>query len=295
MILFISSTNWLYYPRLAYQNDRRGLGIFWSFYMTFSGLTCLFFYLKSNRVLFPIFLLMIFAYFSGSKSFLIFGPLKIILLDRVITNKKINFKLIFLGILFLCFTSYLIIIYNFKLDEFSIESIQQVSENYFTETANSNLVFSDYINDNLKYTNGEMYASNIWKYLPRFLFPDKPLTHGSSRLVDIYFPGVSEQGTPSFGSETYLFYDFGWFGAVVSVLRMENLLTIFSFILLFFFHQSKIFNNKTLFLISLMFVSPEFGAQMPILYRILIIFFLSIFIRFGRKKSTNDENIINRF
>ena len=57
LILFYYSENWLYYPRSAYQSDRRGIGFIWSFYMTFSGLTVLFLYLRKKSLLFPVILI----------------------------------------------------------------------------------------------------------------------------------------------------------------------------------------------------------------------------------------------
>ena len=123
-----------------------------------------------------------------------------------------------------------------------------------------------------------MYFTSYWKYLPRSLFPNKPLTYGSSRLVDVYFPGVSERATPSFGAHTYLFHDFGWFGAILASLKLENLFTTLSFCLSMFFYKQKIFINKNYFLIALLFISPNFGAQMPIVIKLIFLLIISKFI-----------------
>ena len=286
-VLFLNSPDWLFYPREAYQTNRKGVGFIWSLYMTFSGLYVILLYFKQRKLVGPIILTIIFGYFSGSKSYIIFGPLKLIFVSLLIYNKSFNIKLVLSSVLFLFFIFYIVLIYNFRLESTDMELIKQVSENYFTETYNSNLVFNDYQNGNLQYTKGEMYFSSIWKYLPRSFFPDKPLTFGSSRLVDIYFPGVSEQGTPSFGSNTYLFYDFGWLGSIIAVLKLENLLTILSFCATILYFNSRIFYNKNLFLISFLFISPEFGAQMPIFYKIIVLGFISLLMS---KKTPNTTS-----
>jgi hypothetical protein len=277
-VLFLNSSDWLFYPREAYQNNRKGIGFIWSLYMTFSGLYVILLYFKYRKLAGAIILTIVFGYFSGSKGYIIFGPLKLIFVSLLIYNKSISIKLVLSSLIFLIFISYIVLIYNFRLESTDFELIKQVSENYFTETYNSNLVFNDYQNGNLQFTKGDMYFSSIWKYLPRSFFPDKPLTFGSSRLVDIYFPGVSEQGTPSFGSNTYLFYDFGWFGSLIAVLKLENSLTILSFCATILYFNSKIFCKKYLFLISFLFISPEFGAQMPIFYKLIVLGFISILI-----------------
>lgn len=100
---------------------------------------------------------------------------------------------------------------------------------YFNQFSLSQLVFRDYLEGNLAFLLGDINFSKLWAYVPRAIFEDKPYAWGTAFLVEMYFPSLADSGhTPSFGQWTHYFVDFGFLGALFSVLSIDHAIRLFA-------------------------------------------------------------------
>ena len=83
---------------------------------------------------------------------------------------------------------------------------------YFSEYAvNTSRIFSVEVTS--AFFPGEILLSNIWTYLPRFIYPDKPYEYGQVLINSILFPGAAQQGqTPGLLYWSSFYVDFGFIG-----------------------------------------------------------------------------------
>ena len=67
-------------------------------------------------------------------------------------------------------------------------------------------------------TNGQIFLTSFWSFIPRAIFPNKPFAYGKMLILEKFFPGMAETGhTPSFGLYLDNLIDFGWMGFVAPV------------------------------------------------------------------------------
>jgi len=112
---------------------------------------------------------------------------------------------------------------------------------------------------------GEVYFSNVWAYIPRILYENKPAFFGGGYVTHILYPGSAEKGHFVGTLEWVAGYiDFGW-GAVIvngfitgvlSRLLYDVFLsskTIFAFILFVQFTYTPIFKYFPVFAVLILF------------------------------------------
>jgi hypothetical protein len=64
---------------------------------------------------------------------------------------------------------------------------------------------------------GTGWLSELWFYVPRALYPGKPLEYGSLLVPARLYPGAYEQGyAPGFLGWSLSYLDFGWVGVLVA-------------------------------------------------------------------------------
>ena len=67
------------------------------------------------------------------------------------------------------------------------------------------------------YSYGAGWLSELWFYVPRALYPEKPLEYGALLVPARLFPGAYEQGyAPGFLVWSLSYLDFGWVGVAVA-------------------------------------------------------------------------------
>ena len=114
--------------------------------------------------------------------------------------------------------------------------------------------------------NGKVYLSNLWGYVPRILYEDKPPYFGGGYVTHILYPGSAEKGHFTGAlSWTASYIDFGFIGVIFNGLITGIALrvlydvfkysgSIFSFILFVQFSYTPIFKYVPVFAIMLIFV-----------------------------------------
>ena len=71
--------------------------------------------------------------------------------------------------------------------------------------------------DEYGYHWGTAWLSELWFYVPRALYPDKPLEYGGLLVPARLFPGAYERGyAPGFLGWSLSYLDFGWVGVMVA-------------------------------------------------------------------------------
>ncbi len=270
LVLYISyliSNNFigLLDPRDAYQNYRKGYGFLWAGYIYFISLWFLIRIVNQKNKTISLIVYMFFMFQSGSKGLLLNSLIPILALEnykKVYKNKLLLISLLFsiIGVLVL-FDAF---------ENFSALLIRV--ESYFDMFNNSSRVFEDYLNYEFEFYYGNIHLSSLWQYVPRIIYPDKPVTWGVSSLVDLYYPGVSERGLPSFGFYTSEFADFGFFGFILVLLSLEQIIIFISLYIL----TSNCRNNFLRMSSFGVLIMPGFYFHIPVLISILI-FYIFLF------------------
>lgn len=230
-IILVVSTSlmWIYAPRVAYGEDRAGVGIFWSIYSTSISIFILLYCFTSKvdslkKILVLSSFALILGYFSGSKQ-TIFSILISILFYYDCYIKKISKKNILIigsGLFFMLLTLMII--------QGSFASLFE-SLSYFDYIYNTNKAF--YFKDIFELLSGSVWMSGYWNYIPRALFPDKPLEYGVGLLSGYIFPGAAAVGYyPGYLSWIGDFIDFGYVGVFLVGFKTSYLRMIFYILLL---------------------------------------------------------------
>ena len=252
-------------PRLAYQNHRAGYGHLWAGYIFFLSLWVLVRINNKSNFTVTIIVYLIGAYQSGSKGLLISSVLPFIAFGYY-ENKffKLTFYIILMAIIYLVLN-----LFN-AFDDFSL--IFKRVESYFDMFNNSSRIFKDYLDNEFEFQKGSIYLSSFWQYVPRFIYPDKPYVWGTSSLVEIYYPGIAIRGTPSFGLYMSEFADFGYYGIILVLLKIENILTYLSLFIL----SRNIYSNKIQLFCAAILILPGFNFHVPLLIGTLIFFIVVV-------------------
>jgi hypothetical protein len=71
--------------------------------------------------------------------------------------------------------------------------------------------------DEYGYHWGSGWLSELWFYVPRALYPGKPLEYGALLVPAKLYPGAYEKGyAPGFLGWSLSYLDFGWFGVMMA-------------------------------------------------------------------------------
>ncbi|MFY0678039.1 MAG: hypothetical protein JXR18_12210 [Neptuniibacter sp.] len=216
--LGVGIQEWLNSPRFMYQYGRKGLGPIYAlammmFGLGYTGILCAL--LNRGIVLWILVLLLgvVVAYFYGQRMFLV----------EVFFAWCLFFSLRFrwnFFILFVIFAYILIIlIVPLYLNENLVDYLIKM---HFPHALNSVSVVEDLKKGGVDFFYGEILFSEIWKLVPRSIYPDKPYEYGVLLLNGIYFPGMAEKThTPAFSNFVSSYADWGLFGILFSGLSLK--------------------------------------------------------------------------
>lgn len=210
--------SWLFDPRTGYLIYRKGLGHLYVISIAIFSLiylNILFFKVNNSRkkLMLTTTIFILVFYFFGNKSIIIFTILGAIVFYNFFIKKiKLTETIATLIGLFLVFIL-LFQLYKPKEDEryLSLGEILIYVDNY----DNGRMFFADF-EETFQYVYGMEYISNLWIYVPRAFYSDKPFSYGFTRyVVEHYHPGAAEFGhTPGFGGPVREYLNFGIVGIV---------------------------------------------------------------------------------
>lgn len=131
-------------------------------------------------------------------------------------------------------TALLLIFFQFFQGMKNETILERLAEYFFQWYELQNIFYTNYLNNKFDIRFGELFVSSFWDFVPRFLNENKPVVHGSTKLIEIFFPAdYKNLGTFSFGFLSYEFADWGILAPLVSVFySWQMLLPLFLLILL---------------------------------------------------------------
>ena len=261
-------------PRYAYQVLRVGKGPIWSFLISsvsfYAGI-CVF--QKEKIRLFDDILIVFSTIITGSKGvFLWLNSFYFYAIGIEGFKKHLNqFKLskysrIFGLILAPFLLLYLIVLFGGG-GEFGI--INKVL-NYKNSTGFAVRALSEWKEKEFS-TNGQIFLTSFWSFIPRAIFPNKPFAYGNMLILEKFFPGMAETGhTPSFGLYLDKLIDFGWIGFVAPVfLNLKFLFQLYGFKII---TQSENINKFIPLIATIYCFIPLLGAHFPLLLLLPLLF-----------------------
>jgi hypothetical protein len=267
-------------PRYGYQHFREGVGFIWVLYVLSISILYYFIALRKEINIKKVLFFILLFFFTGSKALILNVFISTFLVYAWLNKKISKIQIIFI--------SFILVILMLKLfDQFGAsQDFLTRASTYFDFMNQASRVFEDYDSGQLQHTNGEIFTSSFWSYVPRVLYPEKPYAYGSVTLVEMYYPGMAATGhTPSFGTLTPEFVDFGWFAPFFAVVFNLNLLVKI-------FAISVIVTNANIGrrweIGAILFVfAPGFGFHLPIIFTLLVAF---IFVPSLFKKIHHEKN-----
>lgn len=201
---------WITDTREAYIQNRAGAGQFY-LGMQWFVMSALLYYLWSRRPkkgLHIIILIIIFfsiTYFSGSKGNILSVGLIMVVYFNYYIRPILTKEYIFLVFLFAFFFSYLLLVQGSNLNIFM----------YFGDYFNTTAWFISRFEE-FKFNYGSARLGELWFYVPRGLYQDKPYEYGVLMINQVLFPNMAEIGnTPGFLSWTLSYLDFGIIGVFI--------------------------------------------------------------------------------
>lgn len=275
LIIYVtSSTLWITNPRQAHLNLRSSIGPLYAAFLMSS--TLVLFYISRLTLRFRIFgyfCLVFFAYISGSKGFILNIGLSIIAVEIIFNSAIFKYKITNSVIIFLIMNAALLLIFFQFFQGMKNETfLERLAEYFFQWYELQNTFYTYYLNDKFEIRLGELFVSSFWDFIPRFLYENKPITHGSAKLIELFFPAEYKNlGTFSFGFLSYEFADWGVFAPIVSV--FYNWQMILPLFLLILFKNYMYENNYIGFLIFCIIILQGFTPYFNLFY-ILILTFL---------------------
>ena len=217
---------WITDTRSAYITYRAGAGVFWLLIQWLSmGVLGYMLFKYRPKSIFKLFLLLIpfliLSFFTGSKHNLA-TPLIVGVLYHEYFIRSIRFFWLFAIAVFLAAAFTFILYTQSRGGEFLwFEGALYFAEYSVTSTR--------YLGDEfLPIGLGQYSLSDLWYFVPRGLYPDKPFEYGVLNIHEVLFPGAAAIGnTPGISPWMLVYIDFGHIGVFVYGL----LLTSFSLFL----------------------------------------------------------------
>lgn len=248
--------NWISDPRTGYLHHRSGAGHFYALTISFLSVFFVFSFFGTRRLTFRLLHLSICLYFAsllGSKQFVLsFGLSFLILVWFQDRRLALRLSLFVIPLFFIFLVGLFFGGRAFNL----IEIIT-----YFDYFHNAEMYYRDYLDGKIELFAGEIFISNFWSYVPRFLFENKPYIYGPVLIADLYYPGAAEAGAyPAFGAGVLWFADFGFLG-----LMFMPAFSSLSYTLGIIFYLTKrvrIAGPNTYFphlILIILCVAPQFG------------------------------------
>jgi hypothetical protein len=150
---------------------------------------------------------------------------------------------------------------------------------YFDYYKNAADYYRSYLNGEVGLFHGEVAMSSLWAYVPRVVWPDKPVVYGILHINELFFPGLAELSTPAFGGAVEQHADFGLPGVVVfGFFSSQAILTgVLSYLI---FKRPGVRLDRisvATVLLFLVLYAPAFGSFLPGgLYLLLLLVVLAI-------------------
>jgi hypothetical protein len=203
---------WLTNTREAYSYHRIGAGIWWA--MAQADLMLLFLVLLFRRrrtvweVVVLAFIFAVVDLFLGSKASSLSYPV----VGMVFVNfcvRKVRIRFIVLGGA-LIFCSALAL----QVTQASARTLIDTLT-YFNYFQNSAMMIASFRQFHFRY--GMVTVSNLWFYVPRALYPDKPFAYGQHLIADWMYKGAAKHGfTPGMLQRSVGYADFGVMGVMAT-------------------------------------------------------------------------------
>ncbi len=220
MLASHAGTLWFTNPRVAYQSHREGAGVWWalchaSLMVAFA--CTLFMKKRSIQGVFALcFLFCFVAYFLGSKSMML--AYFVLAAFYVHFNVKPISKRIGAAI-----CSILVLgAFGLQMIQGTASSILDTLE-YFDYFTNTSMFISDF-GRLFERAWGMAAVSGLWSFVPRALYASKPLVHGTSAIMAVYYPDAAEAGsTPGMLPWTASYWDFGIIGIALGAFLTASL------------------------------------------------------------------------
>ena len=270
--------NWLTNPREGYQAYRTGQGHWYAIATSALALYMLLSFLvrpRARSLLLRAPLLLGMAYLLGSKGLMlgIFGSLLVFLW---FVRWKHFGKMFFWGTPLV----FALLVWNLFLAISDAFEFQAVLE-YFDYYKNAADYYRAYLEGEIRLFGGEIMTSSYWAYVPRALWPEKPVVYGILIVNEIFYPGQAElTNTPAFGGAVEQFADFGIPGVLVLGFFSSASITTALFSYLIFKRPGVSLERVTLpaVLVLLMQFVPAFGTFFPGLLYFLLLLFVALLI-----------------
>lgn len=205
---------WLTDTRAVYITNRAGVGPFFAAMQWFLVFALLYYLWacrpRGIRLIVITCLFALAAYFSGSKNnILTMLVIGIVYYNFCVRRIPIVGYLAFVAMI-LCLFSVLLIIHGMT------GNLHEVFRFYFRDYFDTTAQFL-WRFDEFGYRYGGASVSDLWFYVPRGLFPDKPYEYGVLLIHQVLFPGAAATGnTPGILVWAMAYLDFGVIGVFTS-------------------------------------------------------------------------------
>ncbi|MFZ2649345.1 MAG: hypothetical protein WA210_04470 [Burkholderiaceae bacterium] len=274
--------NWFVNPREGYQLYRTGQGHWYALAVTALSTAFLLAFLARpapKALLFNMLVYIALGYLLGSKGMLlaIFGSALAFLwflrwpyLGRfILLGTPALFGLLLVNLFLMA-------------DGFDLQAILE----YFDFYKNAADYYNGYLAGEVRLFLGEITWSNVWGYVPRAIWPDKPVVYGILLVNEIFYPGQAElTNTPAFAGAVEQFADFGVAGVLVFGFFSSQSIVNALLAYLIFRRPGIRFDQITLATVLLMLVqyAPAFGSYFPAGLYLLLLFAVLVVLRLLRR------------
>ncbi len=268
--------NWLQNPRMGYQLYRAGQGHWYA--MATSALSVSFalsFFARptAGRLLRNLGIYLGLGYFLGTKTVLLAIFTATLVFLWFLRWRHLG-KLMLAGAPLL----FGLLIFNLYLALGNIFELGNII-GYFDYYKNAADYYRSYLNGGVGLFHGEVAMSSLWAYVPRVVWPDKPVVYGILHINELFFPGLAELSTPAFGGAVEQHADFGSLGVVAfGFFSSQAILTgVLSYLI---FKRPGVRLDRisvATVLLFLVLYAPAFGSFLPGgLYLLLLLVVLAI-------------------
>jgi len=287
--------NWLQNPRMGYQMYRAGQGHWYalatsalsvSFVLTFLA------HPTAGRLLRNMVVYIVLGYFLGSK-----GVLLTIFSATLVFLWFMRWR--HLGKLMLAGAPLLfgLLIFNLYLALGNVFELGSII-GYFDYYKNAADYYRSYLNGEIDLFHGEVVMSSLWAYVPRAIWPDKPVVYGILHINELFYPGLAEISTPAFGGAVEQHADFGVLGVVIfGFFSSQAVLTgVLSYLI--FKRPGVRLDRITLATVLLFLVqyAPAFGSFLPgglyLLLLLVVLAILRMLRRSPRRMARSNRNLL---
>jgi hypothetical protein len=258
-------TLWLSDSRLAYIYYRNGAGVFYAICTCCVLVLPVFTYFLTQGKIFKrialIGLILALSYLLASKRTMVTIILELIFLHHFFVKPYKMLQLfMFVIVLVGVFFTFLVFSSGVQISE---------SLNYFNYYTSTNQIIASF-GDKWTHFNGAVAMSEVVKFVPRILWPEKPYIYGSAYVSGILYPGAAEKGH-TVGTVPWITYylDFGVYGVALGGFLTGYMLE----------HIRKVFmNNKSVltFILMFHFSFTPILKFFPSLYVLLILLMWSL-------------------